>query len=333
MKKILVVDNHPMMLKFMTDLLEKKGHQVLTAGDGLSALETLKTYFPDVIFIDLVMPNICGEKLCRIIRSMPKFKDAFIVILSAIAAEEETSFTNYGADICMAKGPFNKMAENVLEVLDHSDLGRTDGLQEKIIGREYIYEREITKELLASKRHYETTLNNMSEGILKLTIESKIVYANPAAVSIIGIPEEMLLSSDFTELFHATDYIKIKGLLEDAGVKQRANILDSSVELNNKLVSLDIISIKDDEHNPILVILSDVSLRKQLEAQLRQTHKMEAIGTLAGGIAHEFNNILGIIIGNTELGIINVPEWNPTKQCLEEIRSASLRAKDVVQQI
>jgi CheY-like chemotaxis protein len=57
-KKILVVDNHPVMLRLMVNLLENKGHQVLTAEDGLSALDILKTYIPEVIFIDLVMPNI-----------------------------------------------------------------------------------------------------------------------------------------------------------------------------------------------------------------------------------------------------------------------------------
>lgn len=66
-KKILVVDNHPLMLNFMSRLLEKEGHQVLTAEDGLSALEVLKIFTPDVIFIDLIMPHIGGEKLCQII--------------------------------------------------------------------------------------------------------------------------------------------------------------------------------------------------------------------------------------------------------------------------
>ena len=73
--------------------------------------------------------------------------------------------------------------------------------------------------------------------------------------------------------------------------------------------------------------------RKQVEDQLRQSHKMEAIGTLAGGIAHEFNNILGIIIGNAELAIDDTPEWNPAHKNISEIKRAGLRAKEVVLQL
>jgi PAS domain S-box-containing protein len=73
--------------------------------------------------------------------------------------------------------------------------------------------------------------------------------------------------------------------------------------------------------------------RKKLESQLRQSHKMEAVGTIAGGIAHDFNNILGIIIGNMELAIDSIEAWNPARSNLEEIKKAGLRASDVVRQL
>ena len=60
---------------------------------------------------------------------------------------------------------------------------------------------------------------------------------------------------------------------------------------------------------------------------------MESIGTLAGGIAHDFNNMLGIIVGNTELAMDDVPDWNPARHNLEEIRTAGMRARDMVKRI
>jgi two-component system, cell cycle sensor histidine kinase and response regulator CckA len=83
----------------------------------------------------------------------------------------------------------------------------------------------------------------------------------------------------------------------------------------------------------MLVILHDISEKKRLEAQVRHSQKMEAIGTLASGIAHDFNNILSIILGNSELALYGLPKEKPLYSFLEEIRIASLRAKDVVKQL
>jgi len=80
-------------------------------------------------------------------------------------------------------------------------------------------------------------------------------------------------------------------------------------------------------------IVVDVSERKRLEAELHHAKKMQAVGTLAGGIAHEFNNILAIVLGNAELAEDNIPESNPARDNVEQIKTASLRAKKVVKQL
>ena len=73
--------------------------------------------------------------------------------------------------------------------------------------------------------------------------------------------------------------------------------------------------------------------RNTLEAQLRESHKMQAVGTMAGGIAHDFNNIIGAILGNTALAQQDVGPASPAQVSLSEIDKAGLRARDLVRQI
>jgi PAS domain S-box-containing protein len=73
--------------------------------------------------------------------------------------------------------------------------------------------------------------------------------------------------------------------------------------------------------------------RRELEGQLFQAQKMETLGTLAGGIAHDFNNLLTGIIGYHELAADTIPEDHPARACLNEARGASMRARDLVEQI
>ena len=72
---------------------------------------------------------------------------------------------------------------------------------------------------------------------------------------------------------------------------------------------------------------------QRAEAQLRQAHKMEAVGTLAGGIAHDFNNILAAIIGFSEMARDKSPEGSPVRSHMERIFSAGFRGRDLVKQI
>jgi len=90
----------------------------------------------------------------------------------------------------------------------------------------------------------------------------------------------------------------------------------------------------------IITITRDISeLKKaqkdkeELETQLRQAHKMEAMGTLAGGIAHDFNNILAALMGYTEMAQFDIPETSPARQNLDQALKAAHRAKDLIKQI
>ena len=75
------------------------------------------------------------------------------------------------------------------------------------------------------------------------------------------------------------------------------------------------------------------SEQKALQAQLSQSQKMEALGTLAGGVAHDFNNILAAILGNAELARQDMLPDAPARQCLHEISTAARRGRELVRQV
>jgi nitrogen-specific signal transduction histidine kinase len=76
----------------------------------------------------------------------------------------------------------------------------------------------------------------------------------------------------------------------------------------------------------IIVLNRSQQKQDKLELTLQHVQKLESIGLLAGGVAHDFNNILGIIVGNAELALEDLPQWSPALSSLEEIRKAGMRA-------
>jgi len=333
MKKILVADNHPVILQFMQKLLEKRGHEVKTADGALSALNILEKYIPDAIFIDLVMPYISGEKLCRILRTFPKLNHTHLIILSAVAAEEEIDFKQFGADACIAKGLFDKMGEHILTVLNRLDQGGAGELAEKIIGSEDVYQREISKELLSSKKHFEVILNNLSEGIVELTREGKIIYANPTAVMLLGKAEEKLLTVSFADCFHGFDRERVAAAINNILEGPQRIEEHTPLTLGDRQLTLNMVSVEEDAQQCIVVIVHDVSERKRMEAHLQQAQKMKAIATLAGGIAHEFNNALCGITGNIELMQMDLPQDERIIRYADAIRIATERIAHLTNQL
>ena len=272
MKKILVVDNDRFILEFLKDLLSSEGYQVVTAEDGLSALDVLETFTPDIIFVDMVMPNIDGKRLCKILRKMDNLKDTYIVIVSATAKEDFSEIAELGAGATIVKGPIDEMAKDILGVLAQPRIASSEYRSGKILGAERIMQREITRELLSGMKHFEVILQGMNEGIFEITSDARIVYANRGASNLTDLPEEDMLGHRFPELFAKNDQERVKKLLEGPHDKRKRLSEDNLLTLNEYQVVMDVQPIPGSEGKAI-VILNNVSEQKRAEKALKKSEE------------------------------------------------------------
>jgi two-component system cell cycle sensor histidine kinase/response regulator CckA len=333
MFEVLVIDNHPLIREYVSTLLGKEGYTVLTAEDGLAAIDVLRTSTPKVIFVDLIMPNIDGQTFCRIVRRMPKHKDCFLVVLSATAAESSEPVKKCNANAYIAKGPFKKMGAHILDVLQVAEQSDFKAVETEIRGLEDVHARELTAELLLLKRHFEVVLASMSEGILEINGQGRIVYTNAAAMAITDMAEERLLSSSFLELFDEGARDGVASYLEEVG--DGASGLGASgveIQLGEKELELRLYPIQDDGEKSI-ALLVDITERKRFEDQLRRSQRLESIGTLAAGVAHDFNNLLTVIQGNADIMTMDLQQTHPHFERLHEILRQVQSAKRLTGQL
>ena len=296
MKKVLVVDNHVLMLKFIESLLGKKGFEVRTAEDGIAALDIVKDYKPDVIFVDLIMPYIRGEKLVPILREFEELKESRIVILSGIAAEISSNHLDYGADACIAKGPFNKMGEHILSLIRDLEERRITEPLKEVIGREDVFERAITKELIASRRHSDVIMDSISDGIIELNREFRVVYANLAARNILKVNEKDLISSRFSGLCLSDSREMVETYLE--GVKTNGSPNPVTVQREDLFLEITIRHLITETDESYIVILKDVTILKK---ELIAGEKMikEVYHRVKNNLAL-ISSIVNLQIGDTE---------------------------------
>jgi two-component system, cell cycle sensor histidine kinase and response regulator CckA len=197
--------------------------------------------------------------------------------------------------------------------------------------------RRTGESLRVSEERFNKAFHNspMPSAILSLP-DQRFVAANDGLLKLMGLSPDELLGSSALErgLWEnpgdATGWFTHLAAQQDVR-DQETKIRTGSGAVREALVSLGPVTLGGEPH--ALLVLQDVSERLHMEKQLRQSQKMEAIGTLAAGISHDFNNLIAIIMGHAELIRMRGSLPPASGPALEKVLAASRRAAELVKQI
>ena len=196
------------------------------------------------------------------------------------------------------------------------------------------------EELRLSENRLAAIINSSLDAIICVDGEQRITVFNPAAAALFQCPPEQALKTSLGRFLPesigaiAATRVSSQAILGEVNGRTADGLplaLEVSVSRERQ---------PEGDGDITTVFARDLTARRQmeaqrnvLEAQLREAHKMQAIGTMAGGIAHDFNNILGAILGNVTLARQDAPADSPVQVSLAEIEKAGRRGRDLVRQI
>jgi len=202
------------------------------------------------------------------------------------------------------------------------------------------------KKLQESEEKYRSILESIAEGYYEIDLEGNFTFVNDSMCEILGRTKSELIgvnNKQYLDKENAKKGYQYFGQVYKTGRPNKGFDWEFIKRDDTKVqVEISVSLIKDSEGHPIGFrgIMVDITERKRaeqekrrLEAQLQRSQKMEAIGTLAGGVAHDLNNILAGLVSYPELLLMDLPEDSPLRKPISTIQKSGEKAAAIVQDL
>lgn len=361
MKKILVVDDNEQNRYILEKLFEASQLIVISAENGKIALEKAYANPPDLIVSDILMPVMDGFSLCKIWKTNEQLKHIPFIFYTATYTEpkDEKFAMKLGADLFVIKPQephiLMELLKNFLEednktcrAADNRPLGSEmeifrqyneilfKKLEKKMLDLENVNQR-LNREIEEHKKTEENlkrltqAMEESPVAIFITDLQGNIEYANPKFSQLNGYSNDEIIGKN-----HST--LRSKEIPPELYSEIAQNLVAGNIwrgELCNRKKNgelfweyVTVSPVRNDAGEIInyMVVQEDLSERRKLEEQLRQAQKLEGIGQLASGVAHDFNNILMAILGYASLTSLNMQPDDPLKLNVQKILEYSEKA-------
>jgi two-component system cell cycle sensor histidine kinase/response regulator CckA len=323
MQKILIVDDKEQNLFTLRKVLADLDVEFVEATYGNDALKaTLHNDFALAI-LDVQMPDMDGYELAELLRCDLKTENLPIIFLSAV----------YHDDYHVFKGYDSGAVDFIIKPYEPKILLSKVNFFLQLHQQKLALEKAV--ELEKTKNYLENILFSMSDAIFVIDLQGSIDICNQGSQSLVGSEQDEMVGQPlhtFLTEETCTAWVQQLGSDEEAEPlqNQETSLQTAYDEKIPVLASASPIRDEEGEVHGAVFVLRDLRERKKLEEQVYRSKRMESIGLMAGGVAHDLNNILAGIIGYPELLLKTLPENSTLREPLEAIWESGQRAAMVV---
>jgi PAS domain S-box-containing protein len=335
----LIVDDERPNRQLLEVMLASEGFVMLMAASGEEALSMVAQQPPDLVLLDIMMPGMDGFQVASRIKGSPGTRNIPIIMITAVDDRKARMLgLSAGAEDFLTK-PVDR-AELCVRVRNLLRLKAYGDYHDKYA---QMLEREVgfrTAALVESERLYRSTFDGAPVGIVHVGVDGRWLKVNQRLCDLLGYSREELQELNGQEL---TQPEQVPGETDSlrrmaAGTMERY-VVDERRYRRRDGTSVWVrvnMSVHRDAEGAIqhfISVMEDITERRVLESQARQTNKMDAIGRLASGVAHDFNNLLSIVLSYSDLLAADLKETDPMRADLGEIKRAGMRAADLTRQL
>jgi len=345
MQKILAIDDKMDNLIILSALLKNllPGCSVITAQSGMEGIEMAKAELPDAILLDVKMPGMDGFETCRRLMSDESTSRIPVIMITAIKTDPDSRVKGLeiGANAFLAK-PIDQH-ELVSQVKVALRIKKAeDALREQKDSLDRMVQ-ERTAALRESEKKYREIFEKIIDLFYVVDNEGILRIVSPSVEQILGYAPDQVIGKKLAWFYvNPEDRGQFLSILRE---KEEVKEYETSLRAKNGSVvwvSTNAQFYRDEQGNILGVqgISRDITDRKlameekaKLQGHLQQIQKMESIGSLAGGIAHDLNNILFPISGLSEMLLDDIPPDSPERESIEQIHKSAQRGSELVKQI
>ncbi|AUT01497.1 hybrid sensor histidine kinase/response regulator [Nostoc sp. CENA543] len=334
---ILIVDDTPINLEMLFDVLANAGYTVLVAEDGESALARAEYAPPDLILLDILMPGIDGFETCHRLKSNELTKDIPVIFMTALSETGEK-----------VKGLSLGAVDYITKPLQHEEvLARVNihlklrNLTKQLQAQNQRLAEEIKERIQAENklREQAALLDIITDAVLVIDLNQHICFWNQGAENLYGWQAQEVIGKSVSQLICTqANFPQLQHIIDSLDTDDSwQGELHQVTRQGGKIIVASRWNVMRDQNGKpqsILTVNTDITEKKQLESQFLRAQRLESIGTLAGGIAHDLNNILTPILTAAQLLQIKLPDVDDRSQRMfQTIESNAKRGAALVKQV